>query len=99
MGFKSVQGTEGGYGLLDYAQRLRGPNVISLTEIWRQTDRYQANTKKSGTEVVNPSPLPRLVADELNRIRQGQPCPLREPRVCNLNFVTAPRESPSSVVM
>lgn len=39
-------GTDGGYGVLDYAQRLRGPSTSLLAEIWRQTDRYQTNTKR-----------------------------------------------------
>lgn len=39
-------GTGGGYGLLDYAQRLRGPSTSLLDEIWRQTDRYTPASKR-----------------------------------------------------
>lgn len=42
-------GTDGGYGLLDYAFRQKGPSASLLVPVWKETSRYEATTKRLET--------------------------------------------------
>lgn len=43
-------GTTGGQGLLGYTQRSKGASVSALTQIWKETNSYEPNTKRLSTQ-------------------------------------------------